>query len=35
MNNTKKSIMRPINNSKNKLNDKKTDFLSNLKCTRK
>ena len=34
MNNTKKNIIRPINNSKNKLNSKKIDFLSNFKCTR-
>ena len=28
-----KSAIRPMNNSKNKLNSKKTDFLSNIKCT--
>ena len=27
-----KSVIKPMNNSKNKLNSKKTDFLSNIKC---
>ena len=28
-----KSAIRPMNNSKNKPNRKKTDFLNNIKCT--